>query len=515
MIGQALDQAISWFSPARAAKRAHARRIYGQTSRRGYDAAGTNRWNANWRTSNSSADMELQSAASTIRARARDLARNNAYARGVVSALTRNVAGMGIRPQARIEGREELNTEIERLFDRWSKSADAAGRLTFYEIQKLAYREVCEAGECLIHFTRLQDERARPVSLALELIDADRIADDMQTFRKSVETENEIRRGVEVDALGRAVAYYVYPYHPNDVSGMWSAPTRVPADECLHLFRSERIGQTRGVSLFAPVISWLHSLGYYVDNELQASAVASCFTAAIKTLGGAADGSLLDTIDSNNTDTDGNTFEYLQPGMIARLLPGEEIETINPSRPNASADAWIQLILRSIAVGGGVSYERMTRDYSHTNYSSARSSDLEDRKTFRSDQQWLISHLCEPVWERFIEAAVAEGSLAGIDARDLVEDYDGYTRHGWQPPGWEWVDPEKEAKASQVALETQLTTLSDELGQRGRDLRDTLEQLAKEKELKTNLGLASVATTDGEQMEVTDEQEEQVTAAEG
>lgn len=517
MIGNAIDHAISWVSPARAARRAHARRTYRNLSKRGYDAAKTNRWNSSWRTANSSADMELQSSATTVRARARDLVRNNAYAKGVARALLRNVVGSGIKLQSRIEDREPLNAEIEQLFGRWSRVADAAGRLTFDEIQRLAYQEVNEAGECIIHFTRVENDRSRPLSLALELIDADRIADDMQTFRRSLETENEVRRGVEVDSFGRAVAYYIYPHHPNDVSGMWTAPERVPADECLHLFRSDRIGQTRGVSLFAPVVSWLHSLGYYVDNEMQASAVSSCFTAAITTLGGAADGGLLSSTDDDSTDTDGNNFEYLQPGMVARLLPGESIESINPSRPNASADAWIQLILRSIAVGAGLSYERMTRDYSNTTYSSARSSDLEDRKEFRSDQQWLMSHLCEPVYERFLETAVSEGQLTGMEARDLVEDYAGFTKHIWQPPGWEWVDPEKEAKASKIALETKLTTLSRELGQRGRDLRETLEELADEDALMTELGLQPSPAEETETVspESNNGQEKQVATANG
>jgi lambda family phage portal protein len=455
---------------------------------RGYDAARTDRTNSAWLTSNSSADQELLNSANTIRARARDLVRNNAYARGVLKALVRNVVGCGIRPQCRIEGREDLNAEIESLFQRWARHADVTGRLTFYEIQKLAFQEVKEAGECLIHFTNVSTDRARPLTLALEMIDADRLADDMQTFRKSQTNDNEIRRGVELDANGRPVAYWIYPYHPYDVSGAWARPVRVPASECLHLFNSERIGQTRGVSMFAPVVGWLKQLGYYVENELQASAVASCFTAAVKTLAGPADSGLLST-DANSTDTDGNTFEYLQPGMVARLLPGEEIEVINPSRPNSQAEPWINLMLRSIAVGSGVSYERMARDYSQTNYSSARASDLEDRREFRIEQDWIVEHLCEPVWERFIETAVLEDKIA-LEPDELIGEYGIYTRHNWQKPGWEWVDPVKEATASQQALDANLTTLADELGQRGRDLHDTLMQRAYETELIRDLGLS-------------------------
>ena len=52
------------------------------------------------------------------------------------------------------------------------------------------------------------------------------------------------------------------------------------------------------------------------------------------------------------------------------------------------------------------------------------------------------------------------------------------------------MDPTKEAQASQLALDANLTTLADELGARGRDLVETLEQRKREKELITSLGLA-------------------------
>jgi lambda family phage portal protein len=493
MIGESLDHIVSWFAPARAARRSYARKVYSRGVR-SYDGAKKDRTNSNWTPANRSPDLELLSDAATIRARARDLVRNNAYARGIINALVRNVIGCGIVPQARItneaqEPIEALNNQCDTLFDRWARVADAGGRLTFWEIQRLVYREVIEAGECLVHFTTIEDDRSRPLTLALELIDADRLADDYMTARRAtIEAGNELRRGVEVDALGRPVAYWIYPGHPSDISFGYVTPIRRPASEFLHLYRLDRIGQTRGISLFAPLISWLKNLGYYVDNELQASAVASCFTAAITTLAGPADGGLLSTDDTTTADTDGNQFEYLQPGMVARLMPGEKIETVDPTRPNASADAWINLMLRSMAVGAGLSYERMAKDYSQTNYSSARASDLEDRREFRADQEWLEYHLIGPVWQRFIEAAVLEGRLT-IPAAQLVADYDRYTAHAYQAPGWEWVDPVKEAQSSQLALASNLTTLADELGQRGRDLVDTLRQRQREKELLKQMGL--------------------------
>lgn len=480
MIGRLIDRLVSVFAPQAAVQRAHARRVL----ERSFDSARSDRLTGHWNPSNKSADLWLLNDADKIRARARDLCANNAYARGIVRALVRNVVNTGIRPQAKT-GDKQFNRDAEKLWSRWCEVAEASGGMSFYELQRLVYKETKEAGEALVHFVNLDDDRSRPLPLALELIDIDRLASDevFYSARGRAPNGNLIRRGIEVDAAGRPVAYWIYPQHQNDIYSTSYKPERMDAANFLHVFRRDRAGQTRGASDFAPIIIWLKQLGYYVENELQASAVASCFTAAIKTFAGAADGGLYDDIDSDATDTDGNTFEYLQPGLVARLMPGEEIETINPSRPNAQADAWIGLMLRSMAVGVGLSYERLTRDYSQTNYSSNRAADLEDRRDFRSEQNWLIRQLCRPIWRRFVESAVLHGSPGFPSANELIADYDEWTSHEWQAPGWEWVDPVKEQKASAEAIATNLSTLTEELGKRGKDTREVLEQKRADLEL--------------------------------
>ena len=104
-----VDSVIGYFSPGAALKRMQYRRVYDYANRnkdlvqRAYDAAKTDRMNANWRTSNQSADLEMQDDADTVRSRARDLVRNDAYAKGVVLAKVRNIVGPGIKPQSRVE----------------------------------------------------------------------------------------------------------------------------------------------------------------------------------------------------------------------------------------------------------------------------------------------------------------------------------------------------------------------------------------------------------------------------
>lgn len=493
-----IDRVIGYFSPSAALNRMQDRRAYdfakdkeGEINR-AYEAARTSRLNQSWRAYNRSADLELQDDADTIRARARDLVRNNAYARGIIRAKVRNVVGAGIKPQARVkstdgEENEDFNELVEKLWDRFQRQVDVTGRQTFYEMQQTIVSEVAEAGEVLVKFVRSSDP-TRVVPFALELIDIDRLSDDQLQINQ--QNGNEIRRGVEIEATGKTVAYWLYPYHPNDLNTLHVIAERQPAEDFIHLFRPNRVGQTRGVSDFAPIVQWLRNLDKYMDNEMVSSAVASCFSVVIKSIGAGSDGGLLGDSSDDGQDQNGNPFEYLEPAIVSRLFPGEDIETIDPSRGHTEAISWITLMLRSMGVGTGLSYERLTRDYSQTNYSSNRASDLEDRREFRMEQQWLIDHFCVPVWERFLSLAVAIELPDMPTPFEFIADFQRWTEHEWQPPGWEWVDPLKEVTATIMAVENNLTTLAKEgLKRDGSDWRGTIKQRGKEKELIADSGL--------------------------
>ncbi|MCH7863158.1 MAG: phage portal protein, partial [Proteobacteria bacterium] len=105
---------------------------------------------------------------------------------------------------------------------------------------------------------------------------ADRLAADAMFPRlRNQDNGNEIRRGVEIDANGRTVAYWLYPRPPSDLNTLISRPKRHEAKNFLHLFNQKRIGQTRGVSDFAPIVQSMKDLNFYIDNEMQASAISS------------------------------------------------------------------------------------------------------------------------------------------------------------------------------------------------------------------------------------------------
>jgi lambda family phage portal protein len=435
--------------------------------------------------------------ADRLRAWARDLVRNNAYAWGVRDTIVSSVVGCGIKAQSVVETPtgddiENINDIRDRIWSWWCEVCDINGQYTLEELQAIAQGEIVEAGEVLIRRIYLKSNEyrgiLRPVPLALEIIEADRLAGDKDTYATNIAkvNGNRIIRGVEVDDLGKPVAYWVYKDHPNQPYAFTRTPERIPAREILHLFRQERVGQTRGVTWFAPVISSIRDIGTFLDNELQASAIASCFSVAIKTDSPAGN---LSNPDGSPTDESGNDLTHIEPGIIMRLKPNESVEGINPGRPNSAADPWIKMILRQIAVGTGLSYETVARDYSQTTYSASRTSQLEDRRRFRQWQHYLIRHMLQPIWDEFFNVA-AFSSVAGFPtSTELLIDRRAAAPVEWQTPEWEWVDPSVEQQTAQAAIDNMMSTYQSELGSRGKNYRSVFYQRAKEERLLKKLQL--------------------------
>ena len=497
-VGSTIDRLIGIMSPGAALRRTQQRK----TLERMYAGAEANRLTNNKKPRNQAADSELLGpfGADSLRAWARALVRDNAYAWGVVDTIVSSVIGCGISAQSQVETPEgtdieDINERRDGVWQEWCDVCDVNGRLNFAEIQQLAQREIVEAGEVLIHLVNTPAKKYRgiyrPVPFAIELIEADRLATEKDTYKIRDNGNNRIVRGVELDDLGKPIAYWIYPEHPNSpYAGGRTTPERYDAADILHLYRIDRIGQSRGASWFAPVMSWLRDLGVYVDNEIQASAVAACFGVAVTTTGRAGSG-LMPSTDSESTDDNGNQFEYLEPAMVVRLNPGESVESINPGRPNSASEPWINLMLRGIAVGTGLSYEIVARDYSKTNYSSSRTSQLEDRRRFRRWQQYMVGHMCHPFWDRFNEQAATAGVDGFPSMTELLADRRKVTAVEWQTPAWEWVDPQSEQTASDAALTSFQSTYQHELGQRGKNWRNVFYQRAKEEKLKRQLGLVT------------------------
>nr|DAD98694.1 MAG TPA: portal protein [Myoviridae sp. ctPT18] len=464
-----IDKIIGWVSP----QRAYERQAYRDALRQ-YDAASMDRLSSDWQPAYGTAEQLATGSRDIIRGRARAAEMNSDLAESAVIALLRNVIGTGIIPQAKVRNRNgklnnDLNKKIEKAWAKWAEpeNADIRGISNFYELQEMALRRMVYDGEILVNKT----SQGSYLPLSIQLIEAENIGAVSITNGK-----NNIINGVEVTEHGRPVAYHV---SQTDPMGLRSFDTvRLSTDQAFLLFKPKRPSQIRGISLLALVLRRIHDIDEYMDADLIAARVAACFSVFVTSQNSARHSAILPR------DKKGRPNITMAPGMVRHLSPGESIEFADPKRNAGTASEYSATQTRRIASGLGMSADIVARNISG-NFSAARQNLLEDQKTFRQVQKFVITHFCMPIWKAFIDALYLAGELPS----DYLANKDKYQEVAWLAPGWSWIDPVKEVNANKEAIKSGLTTLEDVCASSGRDWEEVLEQRKLEQDRAKELGV--------------------------
>lgn len=427
-----IERAIAAVSPEWAARRAYWRSTL-ESGLRAYEAAKTGRRTQGWITSGTSANAEIGAAAATLRARARDLVRNNPYAVMAVRKLAAKVVGAGIVPRLDVPS-GELDRKRLALAE-WNafvEASDPEGVSDFYGQLHVATRAMFESGEALVRFIPRPASWKLRVPLQIQVMEGDWL-DSEKT--EPLKDGGAIIQGVEYEASGRRAAYWLFDEHPGETYSFARRSLqsrRVPAAEILHLFERLRPGQARGMTAFAAVALRAQDVDDVADSKRWQQKVAAAFAAFVKSPDGPAKSQLAA---ASETDAAGRRVEAIAPGTIKYLKPDEEVTFLSPPSVEGYLD-YMVLELRAIAAGIGIPYEQMTGDLSQTNYSSIRAGTV-DFHDLLDCWQWLtvIPQVCRPVWNRVGNLLVALGRRAPGDYRAL-----------WAPPRRRFVDPVKEVE---------------------------------------------------------------------
>lgn len=464
-----LDRFISYFSPRAGAERAKYRAVQRILSTRAYDGARDDRRTDNWLTTQTSAVAEARQGLQRLRDRSRDLERNDPFAQRAVTVIPANVIGHGIIPQAKTTSKPQKKKYAD-AWNRWAESTycDWDGLNNFYGLQNLIMRSIARDGECLVRFRPAKYDQPGMVPLQLQILEADfldvRLDGTKHKTRQASSTEYFDVQGVLFDDEGKRVGYMVYEFHPGggpfNWVGMYYKSNFLASSEVLHLMRTDRAGQVRGIPWLAPVIMKLKDHGDFSEASLMRQKIAACFTAFVK-----------DTENMNVLPTSANTIppigETMEPGMIEILRPGQDVTLAQPP-PSIGFSEFSRDQLRAIAAGLGISYEALTGDFSQVNFSSGRMGRLEMGRNIDSWQfNLVIPRFCIPVWERWSAAA----AIAGI-VREPVP-------ATWTPPRREYVDPTKEIPALISEVRAGFKTLPEAIRETGNDPDATIDEIAE------------------------------------
>lgn len=462
-------------------------------SGRAYSGAGSNRLTADWLSINKSAGQELRAALRILRARSRELSRNDPYARKFFELVKTNVIGpKGVKLQMRVkqpDGKTDdavANDIIERNFGEWGKLGICTmdGRLSWVDAQRLFIESVARDGEILIR--KIVGKGAgNKWGFGLQFIEADHLNEDLN---KKLDDGKQIIMGVEVDKFSRSLAYHLTPGHPGDgmYDRQYTKPVRIPADEFIHPFISHRVGQPRGFPWLAASMLRLQMLNGYEEAELVAARVSASKMGFFTSPDG-------EGYEGEGEDAEGNLVMEAEPGVFEQLPEGMEFTPFDPQHPTSQFGAFLKSLLRGVASGAGVSYNNLASDLEGVNFSSLRQGALDERDAWRTLQGWAIEHFHSCVFEGWLEWALVMGQLKLFGGTNLpFSRFEKFNAPSWTARGWQWIDPQKEGKANAEAANNLLKSKTAIVAEQGRDYPDVLQEIKAERELEKSLGLEPV-----------------------
>ena len=523
-----LDRAIAIVAPRIAARRAQARMALALAG--GYHGASRSRPGlGGWNPLAGDPNDDLIGDLPTLRARARDLSRNAPLAGAALNAQVTNVVGTGLSlqslPDAEALGLTDEDArvwadETEREWRLFSESTncDVTRTQNFYGLTALVFRSALESGDALALLPSVARPN-HPYRLAIQLIEADRLSNP--DWKNDSDT---LIAGVELDTWGAPVAYHVCDKHPGNLRRIAGAKwTRVTAfgsstgrRNALHLFDRRRPGQVRGIPCLAPVIEPLKQLQRYTDAELQAAVVNAMFAVFVKMDAEAFDTLFDDTGKSQYLQSgmgwDGTIPEASldKPGKAINLLPGESIENGTPGRPNELFDPFVQSIIRQVGSVLEIPFEVLVKHYT-ASYSAARAALLDAWRFFRGRRDWLAGAFCQPIYEAFLDEAIASGRVVAPGWFTDPARRKAWSTAAWVGDGPGSIDPVKEVAAAEKRIELGISTRAAEsILHDGVDWRAKHKQLAIEEAARREAGLgqpppAPVAAPAAEDVEQDDQ----------
>jgi lambda family phage portal protein len=417
-----------------------------------------------------------------LRARARSLVANTDFGKRYVSMVADNVVGCdGPELQVRATNAKgkldrSANDAVENHWDKWGEVCDATGRQHFEGLLRVAIQSVATDGEVFVRKYRGADE---PYGMSLRLFEADRCPHD---YNKTLTDGARVRQGVEFDARGRPVAYWLYTDHPGETYGARVRELeRVPASDIYHIFMHDRPEQVRGVTWFHAVLLRAQHLHEFQDAAVIAARVGASKVGFFKRSEDSVD--MTATLASGGTGAPSSPLTMsAEPGEFTELPPGYDLADWNPEYPHQNFESFVKQCMRGIASGLNVATHNLSGDMTDVNYSSARIAELAERGHWEALQDWLMDALMEPLYAEWLAGALLLGQITmdqgtPLPARTLQKLVDAAEFRGRT---WGWVDPLKESEADVLRLKNGLTSRTELAVRAGREFDDILAELADE-----------------------------------
>lgn len=288
------------------------------------------------------------------------------------------------------------------------------------------------------------------MKLDLRLVECDQFRLPLPLPVKLMDPVNQLLAtdGIELDAYGNPITYYMLRYHPGNIGIFAANPLqfdKVDAASVVHWYRGDRPGQHRGVPEILSSLSLYAMLRRYTLATTRAAEVVAAMGAFVVESAGSAD--------PEDVPPAWMTLE-LDHGMMTTLPYGYKANQMKPEHPTTTYPEFKHELLNEAARSKSMPYNIAAGNSSGYNYASGRLDHQTYYKGVGMEQDDLEIVVLDPLFDAWIQEATLVDGLLPQQARmrDAVID------HQWFWDGTEHVDPEKEANADETRLRTGTTT---------------------------------------------------------
>lgn len=475
---------------------------------------------AGWYPPLQSADADILPDKDLLDARSRDIGRNDAYVQGGATLHKDGIVGafymLNAKPMWEVLGKTEewaetFQREVESLFTLWAESpmkwVDASRQNDLTSLVRLAVGVYTFTGETLATVEYVK-QRGREFRTAIQMVDTDRLSTP-ETLRH----DPTIRGGLKLDGYGAPQSAFIRVRHPRDIyTGVpeyWWKEVKFQKpwgrQQVIYIREQQRIDQTRAIADIVAGLKEIAITKKFRDVTLQKAVLAATYAATIESelppqavyeqLGVTGGAGKATTEYATQFLTalaayTGSSKNMLIDGVkIPHLYPGTRLNFQHAADPAGVGQDFEQSLLRYIAAALNVSYEELARDYSKTNYSSARAAMATTHRFMQSRKRIVADAFASNVYRLWLEEAINQDRIKSFPASEaptLYTDgflnlmFDALTNCVWIGAARSQIDELKETQAAVLRIKYGLSTHEDELSRMGKDWRQVYSQLERE-----------------------------------
>lgn len=371
----------------------------------------------------------------TLRQRSDTLFRQNIYARGLLRRLITNEINTGLTLEAFPDedilgfGEDELtgwSEDVEQRFHLWGKNpklVDYYEQQTFAELQQTARLESLIGGDVLV----VERQNPRTQLPQIQLINGQRVRTPYDLRPDRLRKGHQIIQGVELDARGRHVAFWISHGHDRKSERIPAFGPRTGRKMAWLIYGTDkRRDDVRGEPMLGIIMQSLKEIDRYRDSAQRKATVNSMVAAAVeksqekmgsRPLTAGATRKDQFTQDHEVESPRNFTIQGQIPGLVVEELQvGEELK-VHQSGAEINFGPFESAIVQAIAWSHEIPPEILWLAFSN-NYSASQAAINEFKMYLNKIRTTFGQAFCQPI---YVDWLLSETLLQRIRAPGLLQ----------------------------------------------------------------------------------------------